>query len=421
MKGSIAALAAVSAAIGALGASLWATARPDEGPGRQRTWSGLRTLESIDPGTPVGPGFGIGAGDGQPRALVLITQPGSYFLTTNLDVPAGTDGVEIRAGGVTFDLRGFAIRGAGPSSAAGDGIRVVGPDRANITIRNGSVTRMGGDGVDATFARNATIENINVSACGGTGIVINEGIVRGCNARGNGFGGFQNRGTVIFTDCTAIANFGAGFSITALADSDARERIVPPRNPDARGVVRTGGIYQKCSAANNSGVGFYTGAAASLFDCQAIENGSAGFFISGDSALDRVQASANGGWGIDADVTSIVIRNSSTTASGTGGILIGNFCTVEDSFMREALGPCIQATGDSCVIRDNTLRLFGASPTIRLSTPSSRATVIRNQGSRSAGPFIEAGGSGHVLGPIITSQSGANSLTNPAANIFLGP
>ncbi|QYU70121.1 hypothetical protein J4558_08390 [Leptolyngbya sp. 15MV] len=83
MKGSIAALAAVSAAIGALGASLWATARPDEGPGRQRTWSGLRTLESIDPGTPVGPGFGIGAGDGQPRALVLITQPGSYVCFLN--------------------------------------------------------------------------------------------------------------------------------------------------------------------------------------------------------------------------------------------------------------------------------------------------------------------------------------------------
>lgn len=46
-----------------------------------------------------------------PGFPVTITAPGHYRLTSDLVVPAGTDGIVIRADNVVIDLNGFAIRG----------------------------------------------------------------------------------------------------------------------------------------------------------------------------------------------------------------------------------------------------------------------------------------------------------------------
>lgn len=46
-----------------------------------------------------------------PGFPVTITAPGRYRLTSDLVVPAGTDGIVIRADNVVIDLNGFAIRG----------------------------------------------------------------------------------------------------------------------------------------------------------------------------------------------------------------------------------------------------------------------------------------------------------------------
>lgn len=55
---------------------------------------------------------GVTAGDtaGFP---VVIHQPGSYKLTSNLVVPSGQSGIVVVAEGVTLDLNGFAVIGAG--------------------------------------------------------------------------------------------------------------------------------------------------------------------------------------------------------------------------------------------------------------------------------------------------------------------
>lgn len=45
---------------------------------------------------------------------ITITQPGSYKLMSNLVVPAGTGGIEIKSDNVTLDLNGFTI--AGPTT-----------------------------------------------------------------------------------------------------------------------------------------------------------------------------------------------------------------------------------------------------------------------------------------------------------------
>src|SRR5690606_34458615 len=53
---------------------------------------------------------------GDASAVFVISQPGSYYLTADLVVPANRTAIRIDASDVTIDLNGFAIRG---NSAAG--------------------------------------------------------------------------------------------------------------------------------------------------------------------------------------------------------------------------------------------------------------------------------------------------------------
>lgn len=178
----------------------------------------------------------------QPKQFpITITQPGSYQLSGNLNVPdANTTAIEIAASNVTIDLNGFSIRGpvvcSGSScspSGGGSGIAIGGgiPSGccSNITVRNGTVQGMGAHGIflaadavllenmhvrsnGAAFAAgidivglNATIRNSTVDLhCGGTGIfvqvdgfLISDNVVSGCG-NGNGVvGGVGSTGSVL--------------------------------------------------------------------------------------------------------------------------------------------------------------------------------------------------------------------------------
>ena len=59
---------------------------------------------------------GCFAGD-DPGGVIEITQPGSYRLTSNLEVNQHTTAIRIPGDDVNLDLNGFAIRG--PVSCAG--------------------------------------------------------------------------------------------------------------------------------------------------------------------------------------------------------------------------------------------------------------------------------------------------------------
>src|SRR5437762_605503 len=70
-----------------------------------------KTLTEIEPRT------AVNAVNTPPSAtsLFTITQPGSYYLTGNIQGVATMDGVEIDASGVTLDLNGFALVGVAGS------------------------------------------------------------------------------------------------------------------------------------------------------------------------------------------------------------------------------------------------------------------------------------------------------------------
>jgi parallel beta-helix repeat protein len=71
-----------------------------------------------------------------PGFPVTISQPGTYQLTSNLNVPGRSDGIKIAADDVTVDLGGFTI-----AALAGGGNGIVASDagRTRLIIRNGTI------------------------------------------------------------------------------------------------------------------------------------------------------------------------------------------------------------------------------------------------------------------------------------------
>jgi len=137
--------------------------------------------------------FGCFPGDSA-GGHIEITQPGSYRLTSNLDVNINTTAIEVNTGNVTIDLNGYSISGpvvcsgsdlSCSSSGIGDGIDAA--DQENITIRNGIVEGVGRDGI--VVGRGAFLENLTVAECSDEGIVAETGpgsVLRRLVVRENG-------------------------------------------------------------------------------------------------------------------------------------------------------------------------------------------------------------------------------------------
>jgi hypothetical protein len=99
-----------------------------------------------------------------PGFPVTITAEGSYRLTSDLVVPANTDGIQV-ANNVSIDLNQFAVRGpvvCGPCSATGTGSGVVSAAQGgrNCTLRNGKVHGFALDGI--WLGEHARIEGLTL-------------------------------------------------------------------------------------------------------------------------------------------------------------------------------------------------------------------------------------------------------------------
>jgi parallel beta-helix repeat protein len=105
----------------------------------------------------------------------LITDPGNYYVTRNLNAEAGSDGITIRADDVTLDLRGFTLNNAVGFGTSGNGIRVEAPVPSDplrhITIRNGVVRDWDLNGVYAPKAIFSRFEDLTVSGNFGDGLI----------------------------------------------------------------------------------------------------------------------------------------------------------------------------------------------------------------------------------------------------------
>lgn len=114
---------------------------------------------------PVDPGVDLATVAGTATAHHTITEPGSYFLSGDLEVTKQT-GINVLAAGVTLDLNGFAVRRV--SGAGGDGILIaVTADECVIT--NGVVAGFA-YGARA-FSADGGYFNLRVRNCAFAGLV----------------------------------------------------------------------------------------------------------------------------------------------------------------------------------------------------------------------------------------------------------
>lgn len=299
----------------------------------------MKTLNEIEPRIPI------------LSLPLVITNPGSYYLTTNLTGVSGTNGITVISDNVTIDLRGFTLFGA---AGAIDGIHVPG-DRTyfNLVLENGTISGWPQNGVDADTTEGSRYHAVNVNSNAVDGLNPGvEAVVDYCVAVNNGLEGFGGNldSECVFEGSVACQNGDAGFYTYPHC------------------------VLVDCVAANNGNDGFDLDFLCSTRDCSAEYNGASGFDInySGCIATHCVcYENDTGVWaadhcvvrecdsydnfadGIDAGAGSVV-ESCSTSYNSGNGILVSNACSVAGCVSDTNNGPASVGivAGADCSIKN---------------------------------------------------------------------
>ena len=183
--------------------------------------STYKTLTEVEPRIAVNSTNTPGSRDCKFR----ISQPGSYYLTSDVGAAFLGGGIEIAADGVTLDLMGYTVRGAADST---HGI-YTDVSRRGITIRNGVVTGWDQDGIFIKGLQ-ARVEGVTATLNLGDGINLEStAVVRGCVAANNGGNGIVTFDHVLVESCLARDNGSYGSRSQGVPSlPTARSTTTPP-------------------------------------------------------------------------------------------------------------------------------------------------------------------------------------------------
>jgi hypothetical protein len=384
----------------------------------------------------------------------IITKPGSYLLTGNLDV-SKPNGISVRAAGVTLDLNGFEIRRE--PSGGGNGIDIADTNNRAV-VRNGSLRGFSIAVADNNFGIH--LSQLSVSNCSSRGLSVGAGaVVEKCRVTdSSGDYGILVSADATVTDCVVtIGDFQ--FAGISAGPSCVVERCVAVNNLTAIGIYAGIGSVVSHSTANfNTGVtpltgGIETAADSTVSDCTAIGNTSTsspshsagrGITVGAGSAVRNCNVSDNRGSGIQTFERCRVIdckadgNGAAETGSDTGsGISAGIRAIITGCAADKNGNDGISVGGDSVVIGNHASfnGRSGAAAGIRTSPSGSR--IEGNHTRDNNGTGILAGtldvivrntAGNNVTGVTATNfnpSSGANfapiqtpsTATNPLANI----
>src|SRR5688572_23937956 len=124
--------------------------------------------------------------------LFRITQPGSYYLTSNIRVDSINYGIEITVSSVTIDLNGFTMYGG--TEPGSSGIYATQNHLRDITIRNGEFSNFEDSAINlGSFpVVGGAIENVKCRSNRGHGIWVGNSFrIIGCGSIGNNGDGFR--------------------------------------------------------------------------------------------------------------------------------------------------------------------------------------------------------------------------------------
>jgi hypothetical protein len=299
----------------------------------------LKTLPEVEPRTVINATNTPGDANTQYK----ISQPGSYYLTGNIDGVPGKAAIAINCSQATIDLNGFKITGGG------DGIQIY--YNCIFTIKNGLITGCSGAGINCynQYAR-GTIEDVTATYCAGDGFFLGIGeTLRRCVSRHNGQSGFIGSIHMVYEDCTASDNTTNGFYISS---SSRAIGCMAERNGSNGFQSGASTKLRGCRATNNFTNGFQV-SEATLEDCVAVYNAHTGFDIGSSSTLTNCTSQHNSQQGLHGmsrnTVTSSVFTNHGAGFSGLWLEAANNF--VEDSeFSSNGFGVFFDATATQNIV-----------------------------------------------------------------------
>jgi len=241
---------------------------------------------------------------------------GSYVLTSNLAVPAGSTGILVTGDDVTIDLNGFTIDGTSGgctgsgtsiSCPGGAGFAIDGLGRARVAVRNGTLKHS--RQICLRLGDHAVVEGLRVTGCSGSGIALGtDGQVRECIVTVNGQHGILGGDGLTVVDSISFGNGLHGIS----GNDGTRVGGSIAVNSGDRGIrILAGGAVQDNVAVSNELGGIEVGDGSRVAWNVASSNLSGPGVEAGDDA--RVEGNAAGNNG---------------TATAAHGIQCGARCSI---------------------------------------------------------------------------------------------
>jgi hypothetical protein len=409
---------------------------PPSGPGPT-----MKTLQEVEPRTPLT----IGA-----VAQQLIDQPGSYYLTANVNRTATSPAILITADRVTIDLNGFSIvnGGTGTSAIVAGGVGT----RTGIAIRNGTIRGFTSSGIDLGAARDVVIEDVVLDATGtgvsstgedvvarrvtaqdgsiGLSLAGARARVEDCVVEDNTLTGISVAAYAVITDCTVSSNGSRGIQAEAQARVDG---CVIEANGFHGIQVGDNSIVSNCSVTFSGGTGITVGTYSRLTNVSANNNSAHGIFLGSGSSVDGCTTRQNSLHGVLAVFDSIIrncvavsnlqagisagqgalVQNCAAHSNLVDGIGMSNGSVAELNDVTHNAGSGIHATGTVNRIERNHARANGIG--VDVDTTNGLNTIIGNTSFGNTTANYDVAATGNAFGPVIpVANVGAN--TNPSAN-----
>lgn len=332
----------------------------------------MKSLGQIEPRTPIS------------SLPYTITQPGSYYLTTNL-VGGATNGITVLASDVTIDLGGFTLDGNGTGAS---GIAAPAP-QTNLVVRNGLVKRWQGTaGIDALNVLNVHVAGVQTTDNAGHGLRAGAGSrVLDCTCAGNG-----SNGVVVWDNslvARTVARINGGFGIGANNGSTVSD-CATAGNRSHGIVVGVGATVVNCSSQANQADGIHGSWLISVIHCTCSQNASNGVFADYRATIQSCTVGDNGGDGI-ASTYRAVIQSCTVSDNAGYGIATGGGSVVKDSVARNNTGPAGILALDGSEISGCSSRANGGTNNADGIWAASGSTVTACSATENTGNGIIAG------------------------------
>ena len=379
----------------------------------------MKTLDQIEARTPLVHGAPNTAAitTDDPDSHFIINEPGSYYLTGNLDVTR-SNGIQVLVEDVTLDLNGFLIRRT--TGPVGHGVR----STANSTVIRNGILR--GFGFGIRLAESSLASNVHVHDSAHFGIIIDDdSTVERSLVRNSGNAGIWARENSLVTNCRSIgnrsgieivsgivsncsANYNTVTGIISVGDAGASVISCSASHNGSCGIemISFGARVESCMTYKNErrGISVKTG---SISNCVSLNNNKGGIYAGSGSSIFQCNSSGNQENGIQVTEACLVYDNTCNSnglfGSGAGIYVTGRECTIRDNMMSNN-DRGIDVDGDRNLIIANTVRDNG---TLNFSIVA---------GNR-VGHTIAAPLSGALNGSASQTAAAGVGTSNPWANL----